>query len=192
MLAAMLAGMPATTRLLPTLPDNRDAIAAAFARHSDCDIIVTSGGASVGDHDLVKPALVHAGGMVDFWRIAMRPGKPVMVARLGETIVLGLPGNPVSAYVTATLLLLPLIRQMAGASSPLPTTMKASAGAAFPATGPRQDFVRAKLHDGALFPLGNQDSGALSALLAAHALVIRAAGSLPAAPGEPLDYLPLA
>lgn len=191
MLAAMLAGLPVDAITPPLVPDSLDAIGAAIAGASTADIIVTTGGASVGDHDLVQPALVQEGGSVNFWKIAMRPGKPVMVGTLGQSIVLGLPGNPVSAYVTALLLLLPLVRTMAGNASPLPRIHSAPATEALAANGNRQDFMRARLIDGALVPVGNQDSGALSGLLSADALIIRPAHCAAAAPGEPLPYIAL-
>lgn len=191
MLAAMLGDLPAKVDMSPLVPDRLDAIAEALAQSSTADIIVTTGGASVGDHDLVQPALVHQGGSVDFWRIAMRPGKPVMVGKLGDSIVLGLPGNPVSAYVTALLLLLPLVRTMAGFTTPLPVVQRAIAGVDLPANGVRQDFMRARFSDGALVPVSSQDSGALASLLAADALVIRAPHCGPTAAGEPLDYIAL-
>ena len=145
MLSAMLAGLPADATTPPLAPDSLDAIGAAIADAGAADIIVTTGGASVGDHDLVQPALVQQGGSVNFWKIAMRPGKPVMVGTLGQSIVLGLPGNPVSAYVTALLLLLPLVRTIAGFASVLPRVQQAAAGAPIPANGNRQDYMRARL-----------------------------------------------
>ena len=191
MLSAMLQGLPVDVQIPPLLPDRRDVIASALADHRDADIIVTTGGASVGDHDLIQPALIHSGGSVDFWRIAMRPGKPVMVGRLGNAIVLGLPGNPVSAYVTALVLLLPLVKTFAGIQQVMPVICQAKAGAAFPANGARQDFMRAHLIDGALVPVSSQDSGALSSLAAADVLVIRAPHQPQAEPGDSLDYIAL-
>jgi molybdopterin molybdotransferase len=191
MLAAMLSSLPCDLIVPPLLPDDRATIAAALLEHSQADIIVTTGGASVGDHDLIQPALLDSGGTVDFWRIAMRPGKPVMVGRLSDAIVLGLPGNPVSAYVTATLLLLPLVRKLLGYQQLVPATSQAIAGEPFPANGPRQDFVRARFHDGALIRLSNQDSGALSALLQADALVVRPIDAPEAKIGDPIDYIAL-
>jgi len=191
MLAAMLSALPCDLIAPPLLPDDRAIIAAALDTYRGTDIIVTTGGASVGDHDLIQPALADCGGTVDFWRIAMRPGKPVMVGTLGQAIVLGLPGNPVSAYVTATLLLLPLVHKLLGYQQLVPATSQALAGEPFPANGPRQDFVRARFHDGALFRLSNQDSGALSALLQADALVVRPIGAPEAKIGDPIDYIAL-
>lgn len=191
MLASMLSALPVDLTIQPLLPDDRATIAAALKEHSNADIIVTTGGASVGDHDLIQPALADSGGTVDFWRIAMRPGKPVMVGTLSKAIVLGLPGNPVSAYVTALLLLLPLVRTMLGYQRVLPDIAQGVAGMPFPANGPRQDFVRAQIADGALHRIGNQDSGALAALHAADALVVRPAHAPEAAPVDPIDYIAL-
>lgn len=191
MLAAQLKGLPVELAMPPLLPDRLDQIAAALADHRDADIIVTTGGASVGDHDLIQPALIQSGGTVDFWRIAMRPGKPVMVGRMGNAIVLGLPGNPVSAYVTALLLLLPLVRTFAGYQQVLPVVSQAIAGTTLPANGARQDFMRARWDDSALVPVSSQDSGALASLNAADTLVIRAANQPEAATGDLLDYIAL-
>lgn len=191
MLASMLSSLPADVVMPPLLPDDRRVISAALNEHSHADIIVTTGGASVGDHDLIQPALNDCGGKVDFWRIAMRPGKPVMVGTLGNAIVLGLPGNPVSAYVTALLLLLPLVRTFAGHRQVLPPVLQAAAGAVIPANGPRQDFMRARWDQGHLLPVGSQDSGALASLHAADALIIRPAFQPEVQPGDPIDYIAL-
>jgi molybdopterin molybdotransferase len=189
MLASMLSRLPADVVMPPLLRDDRRAIAAALTEHRHADIIVTTGGASVGDHDLLQPALKDCGGKMDFWRIAMRPGKPVMVGTLGNAIVLGLPGNPVSAYVTALLLLLPLVRALAGYQHVLPPVLQAAAGAAIPANGPRQDFMRARFDGGHLLPVSSQDSGALASLNAANALIIRPAFQPEVQPGDPIDYI---
>jgi molybdopterin molybdotransferase len=191
MLASLLSALPCDIAVPPLVADDRATIAAALLDHSKADIIVTTGGASVGDHDLIQPALLDSGGTVDFWRIAMRPGKPVMVGKLGDAIVLGLPGNPVSAYVTATLLLLPLVYKMLGYQVLAPIILQAIAGETFAANGPRQDFVRARWQDGRLVRLGNQDSGALLALHQADALVVRPIGASAAEPGDPVDYIAL-
>lgn len=186
MLEAMLAHWPVDRMRPPIVPDGLHAVVEALAAQSEVDVIITTGGASVGDHDLIQPALLELGGSVDFWRIAMRPGKPVMVARLGGSIVVGLPGNPVSAFVTAHMLLLPLLRALLGASEALPRIAELPAGAPFPAVGNRQDFIRSMIGNGALYPLGNQDSGALHALWQADALAIRPAHALAAAIGDPI------
>lgn len=191
MLTSMLSALPVDLIVPPLLRDDRSIIAGALMEHREADIIVTTGGASVGDHDLIQPALTDGGGTVDFWRIAMRPGKPVMVGTLGGAIVLGLPGNPVSAYVTALLLLLPLVRKMLGYQRLMPSIEQGTAGVPFPANGTRQDFVRARFEGGALRRIGNQDSGALWALHAADALVVRAPHAPEAPIGAPIDYIAL-
>ena len=147
MLAALLADLPVEVIDLGILPDRFEVLVEAFAS-IECDVLVTTGGASVGDHDLVRPALEAAGGSIDFWRIALRPGKPMMAGRLRDAVMLGLPGNPVSAFVTAILFLRPSIAAMAGASDPLPQTYIAPLGEPLPANGPRTDYMRAERRDG--------------------------------------------
>ena len=180
MLAALLAATRRSSSDGASSPDDLDAIADAFRTAAcEADIIVTTGGVSVGDHDLVRPALDEAGAALDFWRVAMRPGKPLLAGRLGSAIVLGLPGNPVSSYVTATLFLLPLIARLGGADRPLPVSRTVVLGAPLPANGARQDYLRARIEDGRAFAPDGQDSAALAALAAADGLIVRA----PHAPG---------
>jgi molybdopterin molybdotransferase len=189
MLAAMLGALPVEIVDLGIVPDDRAALAAAFARAQGCDILVTSGGASVGDHDLVRPVLLDLGASLDFWKVAMRPGKPLMAGTLGTAIVLGLPGNPVSAFATATLFLLPLVRHLSGAREPLPRRIPATCNAPLPAVTARTDFVRARWEGGALAPLASIDSGVLSSLAQADAFIVRSAGS-PATPtGQPVEAI---
>lgn len=191
MLAAMLAYLPVEVIDLGILPDNLDVMTACFAA-IDADILVTSGGASVGDHDLVRPALTAAGGTIDFWRIAMRPGKPMMAGRLGNAVVLGLPGNPVSAFVTATLFLKPLIAAMEGATDPRPTARTATLGAPLPANDHREDYLRAESRDGRVFAAARQDSSMLQTLARADCLIVRAAGAPEAKAGDSVQILTLA
>ncbi len=192
MLAALLAGKPATVSDKGIVPDDLDLIADAFrAAASEADIIVTTGGVSVGDRDLVRPALEEAGAKLDFWRVAMRPGKPLLAGRLGNAIVLGLPGNPVSSYVTASVFLLPLIARMGGAAAPLPAPRAVTLGAPLPANGIRQDYLRARIENGRAFAPDGQDSAALAALAAADGLIVRAPHAPPAAAGETAEMLPL-
>ena len=173
MIAAMVAPLAASIDRLGPVPDRMDALAAALAKAGKAEVIVTTGGASVGDHDLVRPALEEWGATIDFWRVAMKPGKPLLVARRGETVVLGLPGNPVSSYVTALLFLLPLLRRLAGARDCLPRPLIARTAVALPPGGPRLEFVRARLEGAVVAPLGMQDSSALRGLAAANALIAR-------------------
>jgi molybdopterin molybdotransferase len=190
MLQALI-GTSAEICAMAIVPDRLDALTEALAAAS-ADIIVTTGGASVGDHDLVRPALDQLGARLDFWRIAMRPGKPLLAGRLDDGIILGLPGNPASAFVTAQLFLLPLIAHLGGARDPLPRTESAMLDAPLPAVGNRDDYVRARLARGRVQPLSNQDSGAVSTLAMADALIVRPAGARPAAVDEMVDILRVA
>src|SRR6185503_19389288 len=117
------------------------------AREGDADILVTSGGASVGDYDLVQKALAAEGLELSFWKVALRPGRPKMHGRLGAMHVLGLPGNPVSAYVCAVLFLVPLIRRLAGRADVEPKLEPARLGCDLPANDERADYLRAVLTD---------------------------------------------
>ncbi len=148
------------------------------ARDSGADILITTGGASVGDHDLVKQSLEAESVKMAFWRIAMRPGKPMMHGRLGAMRVIGLPGNPVSSYVCGFLFLVPLIRSLLGRSTIHHRTETALLGRDVVANDQREDYLRARLEeraDGALIatPVNHQDSSLLGNLAAARALVIR-------------------
>jgi len=172
MLAVLLGALPVDVEDLGIVRDDLDAIAEAFGR-AQADIIVTTGGASVGDHDLVRPALERAGASLDFWRVAMKPGKPIMAGQLESATVLGLPGNPVSAFVTATLFLLPLVRAALGALHPVATPRTILLGDNLPATDKRAEYLRARIADDRAFPLSGQDSAALAMLAEAQALIIR-------------------
>lgn len=191
MLAAMLNGWPVEINDIGIVADTLDALASAIRSAAHADIIVTSGGASVGDHDLVRPALLSAGASLDFWKVAMRPGKPLMAGRLGDSLVLGLPGNPVSAFVTALLFLKPAIAALSGANQALPQTCPAILGAAMPAVGTRTDHIRAELRENRLFPVGIDDSAILTGLGRADALIVREAGAPPASMGDFVQFIPL-
>ena len=186
MLAAMAGPLASVVRRVGPVPDRAEALAAALARCSDVDVLVTSGGASVGDHDLIRPALEAWGAQIDFWRVAIKPGKPLMVARRGHQWIVGLPGNPVSSYVTAFLFLLPLLRRLAGAdvAAALPRPLPARLTAPVPATEGRQEFLRASLTFDEVTPLGEQDSSALATLARANALIARPAHSPALTTGE--------
>ena len=191
MLAALLADLPVDVTTSGIVRDDLDTLAAVFAQ-ANADIIVTTGGASVGDHDLVRPAIEAAGGTIDFWRIAIRPGKPMLAGRLGDAMVLGLPGNPVSAFVTASLFLRPLIAAMAGATDPLPRTLRATLADPLPANDHRQDYLRATIADGRVSAVTLQDSSMLATLARATCLIVRSPHAPPAGAGDPVDILPLA
>ncbi|KHL25690.1 hypothetical protein PK98_03335 [Croceibacterium mercuriale] len=183
MLAAMaMPHVAAITRIGP-VADTLAALADALAGIGDADVLVTSGGASVGDHDLIRPALEAWGAEIAFWRVAIRPGKPLLVARRGSQWIIGLPGNPVSSYVTAVLFLLPLLRALAGAADPLPRTLHLPLAAPLPAAGARMEFVRARLTADGVLPADEQDSSALLSLASSDALIRRPVGSAAASAG---------
>ncbi|OYX66643.1 MAG: molybdopterin molybdenumtransferase MoeA [Sphingomonadales bacterium 32-64-17] len=184
MLAAMCAGLVSHIDRVGPVPDSMEAMRAALAQAGAADVLVTSGGASVGDHDLVRPALEEWGAEIAFWRIAMKPGKPLLIARKGAQFVVGLPGNPVSSMVTAYLFLLPLLRRLAGAAQPLPRAITLPTLNALPPTGSRAEFVRARMGDGGVALLGQQDSSALRALAASEALIARPANANEAKAGD--------
>jgi molybdopterin molybdotransferase len=192
MLAALLASLPVEIEDRGIVRDDLDALSAAFHDAASADIIVTTGGASVGDHDLVRPALAKAGAGLDFWRVAMKPGKPLMAGTLGNAVTLGLPGNPVSAFVTARLFLLPLIAHMLGAALPIPSPRAAVLDGILPRTGKRAEYVRAARTEKGVRPLTNQDSGALLALASADVLIVRKPDSPEIRAGEQVDILALA
>jgi molybdopterin molybdotransferase len=166
------------------------------ARDANADILITTGGASVGDHDLVKQSLEAEGVTMAFWRIAMRPGKPMMHGRLDGMRVIGLPGNPVSSYVCGFLFLVPLIRALSGRSGIHHVKETALLGRDVAANDLREDYLRARLErraDGALIatPVDHQDSSLLGNLAAARALVIRAPFAPAAIAGSACDILRL-
>lgn len=166
------------------------------ARDSGADVLITTGGASVGDHDLVKQSLEAEGVTMAFWRIAMRPGKPMMHGRLGGMRVIGLPGNPVSSYVCSFLFLVPLIRALSGRATIHHRRETALLGRDVVANDQREDYLRARLEtraDGALIatPVNHQDSSLLGNLAAARALLIRPPFAPAAAAGSACDVLRL-
>jgi molybdopterin molybdotransferase len=179
--------------------DEPGALAAkiAAARKGRADVLVTLGGASVGDYDLVQKALSDAGMELGFWRIAMRPGKPLMHGRLAGMRVLGLPGNPTSSAVCGVLFLRPLLRALLGdPSASADPSEPARLAAALPANGARQDYVRATLAPGAdgdwlATALPDQDSSLVKMLARADALIVRPIGAPPAEAGEACRVIPL-
>lgn len=166
------------------------------ARESGADILITTGGASVGDHDLVQQALRDEGIAMAFWKIAMRPGKPMMHGRLGAMGVIGLPGNPVSSYVCAFLFMVPLIRALSGRSVIHHRRERAVLGRDVGANDQREDYLRARLEerdDGTrvALPVSHQDSSLLANLAAAQVLLVRAPFAPKAEAGTPCEVLRL-
>ncbi|MEO1731563.1 MAG: molybdopterin molybdotransferase MoeA [Pseudomonadota bacterium] len=188
MVASMLAPYVGLVDQMERVADEPTALAKALKASEDCHILITIGGASVGDHDLIQQALIDWGAQLDFWKVAIKPGKPLMVATKeqdwGKQVVLGLPGNPVSSFVTAYLFALPLVRASLGDLSPLPKHQMRIAAEDLPATGSRREFLRA-VSDGTSVQLaGSQDSSALVALSQANCLIDRPADAAPVRKGE--------
>jgi molybdopterin molybdotransferase len=185
-LAALVKGAGGDPVVLPIAPDDTAAIAGVAATAHAFDLLVTTGGASVGEHDLIQQALGGEGFALGFWKIAMRPGKPLIWGRLGRTPVLGLPGNPVSAMVCGVVFLIPAIARLSGLPGAAPPTRRAVAGVALAQNDRRADHLRAGLSvdaQGRLVatPAAVQDSSMLATLARADALVLRA----PFAPAVP-------
>lgn len=189
--ALVRSALPCTIDRIGPVADRLDALAAALAGTETADVVVTSGGASVGDHDLVRPALEAWGAEIDFWKVAVKPGKPIMVARRGKQLVVGLPGNPVSSHVTAFLFVLPLLRALLGAAIPLPRAVSALAAEDLAAGGPRLEYLRGAWDGSSVTAQLNQDSGALGALAASNVLIERAIDASPVRAGEPVSIFPL-
>ena len=167
---------------------------AAGARGAD--MLVTTGGASGGEHDIVQSVRGEVGLELDFWRIAMRPGKPLIFGHIAETPILGLPGNPVSATVCALIYLGPAIRSMLGFSDSVTPMTSAILGCDLAANDERQDYLRSRLEtgeNGALVatPSEIQDSSMFATLAHADCLVVRVPHAPPAKAGEAVTILPL-
>jgi molybdopterin molybdotransferase len=197
-LRALARAEGAETIELGIAADTLEATTSGIRRASDsgADILITTGGASVGDHDLVKTSLEAEGVTMAFWRIAMRPGKPMMHGRLGAMRVIGLPGNPVSSYVCAFLFLVPLIRVLSGLADVHHVRETALLGRDVGANDQREDYLRARIETrsgGAVIatPVDHQDSSLLANLAAAQALVIRPPFAPKAAAGTACDILRL-
>jgi molybdopterin molybdotransferase len=167
-------------RLFPLVPDQLEATQAALrAAFAQCDLVITSGGVSVGELDFVKDAFQALGGEMEFWRVAIRPGKPFVFGRLGTKQLFGLPGNPVSALVTALLLACPAVLRAQGARHVEPLSHMAIAGEEFKNTTDRRHFMRVRVDQAGYAHLsGLQASHALLSLAASHGLVDVAAGSI--------------
>jgi molybdopterin molybdotransferase len=194
LVAALVRAAGGVPTLLPVARDHPDAIAEAAAQATGADLLVTIGGASVGTYDVVQAGLQRHGFALDFWKIAMRPGKPMISGHIGALPVLGLPGNPVSAAICAVLFLLPALHRLQGLPAGAPPTIQALAGAPLRANDHRADHLRATLsRDSAgrlvATPFPKQDSAMLSLLSQAECLILRAPHAAPVEPGAPLEII---
>ena len=196
-LGALVESVGAMAVQLPIAPDDSEALQRIAAGAAGADLLVTTGGASVGDHDLVRDALGATGLTLDFWSVAMRPGKPLMVGRFHDTVMIGLPGNPVSTLVCGLLFVKPAIERLLGLADSGTAVERARLKTALGANDRRQDYLRARLTraaDGTLEvePFRMQDSSMMSVLAAADCLVLRLPHAPPAEPGAWVEIIPLA
>ncbi len=190
-LYALLTQLGAVPRMLPIARDDLAALDQVLALAQGSDLILTIGGASVGDHDLVAKAATQRGMDVAFHKVAMRPGKPLMAGRLGDAVMLGLPGNPVSAMVCGHVFMAPMIRAMLGLP-PGPAPRKtAILAAALPANGPREHYLRAQHSAGGVIPFAKQDSSLLTILSDADCLIVQPVNDGPHAAGTPVEIIEL-
>ena len=190
-LNALLKEAGAYVRMLPIARDSVAALETAFGLAQGADLVVTIGGASVGDHDLVADVSQGLGMKRSFHKIRMRPGKPLMAGRLKDSAMVGLPGNPVSAMVCGYLFLMPMVRRMLGAARVLPRFRTARLAAPITRNGPREHYMRAVLDDSGIHACDNQDSSLLSVLARANALLLRQPHDPARAAGEAVTYLPI-
>ncbi|HKQ55392.1 MAG TPA: gephyrin-like molybdotransferase Glp [Methyloceanibacter sp.] len=195
-IAALVAGHGGEAMPLGIARDDAESILALARTGSGADVLLTIGGASVGEYDLVVSALKSEGLELDFWKIAMRPGKPLVFGRLGKQRVLGLPGNPVSALVCAQIFLVPMLAKLLGAAEERRPFPEAVLGEAIPANGPREHYVRARSEwreDGVrvVTPLPSQDSSLVAALARADCLIVRAPDGAALPQGASVRIVPL-
>ena len=190
-LAALLNSHGAECRILPIARDTSASLKATFALAAGSDMVLTIGGASVGDHDLVAQVAADIGIRQSFYKIAMRPGKPLMAGAWGDTIMIGLPGNPVSALVCGHIFVLPVVNALLGLPRSAPIRQSAPLAQDVAANGPREHYMRAKFHEGRVHVFERQDSALLSVLAEANILAIRPAYAAPATQGDRIEYIPL-
>jgi len=188
-LAALVTDLGATARLLPIARDNTASLELAFDLAADADLIVTIGGASVGDHDLVGSVAQAKGMERAFYKVAMRPGKPLMAGKFGKVAMIGLPGNPVSAMVCGHIFLAPVIRKMQSLDA-LPAARETShLASAIGANGPREHYMRARIDAAGVTVFDRQDSALLTVLSNANCLAVRPAGDPARGPGDAIDII---
>ncbi|MFZ7089678.1 gephyrin-like molybdotransferase Glp [Primorskyibacter sp. 2E233] len=190
-LHALLRELGAEPRLLPIARDNAASLKTVLALIDDADLVITIGGASVGDHDLVAPVAEELGMQRAFYKVAMRPGKPLMSGRLDRAMMIGLPGNPVSAMVCGHVFVAPVVRAMLGLGAAPAGRKTAPLAAPLPPNGPREHYMRAVLTSDGLRAFDRQDSSLLSVLGAANALVVRPVRDPARNAGDTVQFIPL-
>lgn len=194
-LAALIETLGGAAEILPIAPDEPEELRRLALEGAQADLFVTLGGASVGDHDLIRPALTGHGLELDLYKVAMRPGKPLMAGNLNGTPMLGLPGNPVSAMVCGRVFLAPALAALSGTKACAPETREAVLNVDIPKNGPREHYMRARCEtkDNVLrvTPFDSQDSSRLALLSQANALMVRPVDDPPRQAGEKVSILTL-
>ncbi|WP_223424218.1 molybdopterin molybdotransferase MoeA [Tateyamaria pelophila] len=188
-LAAMFEAMGAVVRILPVARDTKSSLITVFGLTRGADLIVTIGGASVGDHDLVAEVAADLGMDQAFYKVAMRPGKPLMAGRLHGVPMVGLPGNPVSAMVCGTVFLQPMLRTMMGLGRTPAPRVQVPLAADIAANGPREHYMRATIAKGQITDAGLQDSSLLTVLARSNALMVRPPHDPPRMAGTVVDAI---
>ena len=191
LVAGQLEATGAEVSVLPVVADDATATRVAIAAGLAHDVLVTSGGVSVGPHDLVRATLAELGAEEIFWRVAVKPGKPIAFAVRGDALVFGLPGNPVSSLVGVELFVRPALRALQGARDPGPEFLPGRLSRAVRRTAERDELVRARRSGDRLEPLVGQDSHMIARAAAANALVLIPRGEGELAEGAPVRYLPI-
>ncbi|SPF76714.1 Molybdopterin molybdenumtransferase [Aliiroseovarius pelagivivens] len=190
-LKALIEANGGHARMLPIARDNADSLRAALDLAADADLIVTIGGASVGDHDIVGDVAADMGMDQSFYKVLMRPGKPLMAGRMGDAVMIGLPGNPVSSMVCGHVFLVPALRAMLGLGEAAAPRRSAMLTADVASNGPREHYMRARVENGELTVFDSQDSALLSVLAQANALLVRPVTAPALAAGVQVEYLPI-
>ncbi|MCK0150977.1 molybdopterin molybdotransferase MoeA [Marivita sp. S6314] len=190
-LHALMRDLGAVPRLLPIARDNEASLKTAFDLAAGADLIITIGGASVGDHDVVANLAPQLGFDQTFYKVAMRPGKPLMAGRFGTAMMIGLPGNPVSAMVCGHVFIAPVVRALLGLAAEPAPRRSAALAKELPANGTREHYMRARFDHGGLVAFGSQDSSLLSILGQADALIVRPPNDAARAAGDRVEYLPI-
>lgn len=188
-LKAMLEEAGAIARLLPIARDTVSSLRTGFDMARGADLVITIGGASVGDHDLVGQVAGDLGMDRVFYKVAMRPGKPLMAGHLNDAAMVGLPGNPVSAMVCGYLFILPMIRAMLGLGTGARPLQQATLASDISQNGPREHYMRAVIENGKVTVFDNQDSSLLTVLAQANALIVRPPNDPALHAGDPVNFL---
>lgn len=190
-LAAMIEAAGGEARMLPIARDTEASLRQSFELAEGADMVVTIGGASVGDHDIVGKVAADLGLDRAFYKVAMRPGKPLMSGQLGGALMIGLPGNPVSSLVTARLFVIPALEALMGLPARAAPRLKARTTQDISANGPREHYMRARRDGDGIAPFDRQDSSLMSILSHADALLVRAPHAPAVKAGDLVEYLPL-